>query len=275
MRAEMENAKREREELMNKLAASEQEKSEQQRRLREQMELELKKNEREKALFAEAARIAREEAERLAPERAEAEKAAREAEELRIQQERERVELERLEEQRRAEVLRIERERALREEEMRNAERIAEQERQRSMDRLAEAKARNEQMAKEMADRMLRATEQTAPASEPSAPVVKAPEPAPVVNPRPEYTYVRKLVRLIFRHNVDPNVTTRIKEKIVMALDHFGKADVYMKIKAAIPEPNVVALNFAEYPEQEMQMLIDIIRILGNSDLGITKIIME
>lgn len=275
MRTEMENAKREREELMTKLAASEQEKSEQQRRLREQMELELKKNEREKALFAEAARIAREEADRLNAERAEAERAAKAEEERRLAEERERAELERIEAERRAEVLRIEREKAAREEERRNAERLVEEARQRSKDRLAEARARNEQMAREMAERMLRTEERSEPAPEAlTSEPVKA-EPVAEVKPRPEYTYVRKLVRLIFRHNVDPNITSRIKEMIVMALDCFGKADVYMKIKAAIPEPNVVALNFAEYPEQEMQMLIDIIQILGNSDLGITKIIME
>ena len=126
MRAELEHMKLERAELENRLAERERQNAEWERRIREQTELELKKNEREKELFAEAARIAREENERLIRERDEKLRAERELEARRAAEEREREELARIEAQRAAEVARIEREmvaeRTAREEEKKRAE---------------------------------------------------------------------------------------------------------------------------------------------------------
>ena len=89
------------------------------------------------------------------------------------------------------------------------------------------------------------------------------------------YTYVSKIVKLMFRHRVDPHVTSRIHELITDALGYFHKEHVYMKVRASIPESSTVVLNFVKIPKEEMDLLIDIIKILGNSDLGISKIIME
>ena len=93
----------------------------------------------------------------------------------------------------------------------------------------------------------------------------------PMIN----YSYTSKLVRLLFKGSIDPNVTARLYELISKALTEFGKEKVYIKIKASMPDDASVVLNFVKFPEEEYQLLIDIINYLGHSDLGIYKIILE
>jgi hypothetical protein len=80
---------------------------------------------------------------------------------------------------------------------------------------------------------------------------------------------------LLFRHNIDPNVNARIRELISAALTQFGKQHVYIKVRASIPDNTTVILNFVKIPEEELDLLVDIVKYLGNSDLGIYKIIVE
>lgn len=249
---------------------------EQEARLREQLELEAREKAREKMLFAEAARLAREEHERLAAERAEADalKAAEEAriESLRFEEQQRLAEEERI----RAERLRIENEARVRAEEA--VRRRAEVEA-----RAAEARAFMEREARLSADSKAASSDEYARVA-PTAPEVNtaesyAPvaEPAPVAVPAPApvYTYTSKMVRLMFRRNIDPNVTSRLHEMISIALSHFGKENVYIKVKASIPDSSTVILNFVKIPEEELDLLVDIIKFLGNSDLGIYKVILE
>jgi hypothetical protein len=107
--------------------------------------------------------------------------------------------------------------------------------------------------------------------SEPEAPSApeKAPEePAPV-------RYVSKVADISFRHPVDPNITKRIQDIIVTTVKYFGKENVYMKIKASIPDNYMVRLEFVKIPENESELLNDIIRVLGHSKLGITKVLLD
>ena len=62
---------------------------------------------------------------------------------------------------------------------------------------------------------------------------------------------------------------------ISFALAEFKKENVYMKVKASTPDSTTVILNFVKFPEEEMPLLVKIINYLGNSDLGIYKIILE
>ncbi len=103
------------------------------------------------------------------------------------------------------------------------------------------------------------------------AEVTNVPDPEPVVN----YTYVTKIVRLLFKRAMDPNITVRIHELISEALTNFGKSNVYMKVKASVADNSTVILNFVEFPEEEFDLLVRIINYLGNNDLGIYKIILE
>ncbi len=87
--------------------------------------------------------------------------------------------------------------------------------------------------------------------------------------------YVSKVADITFRHPVDPNITKRIQEIIVTTVKYFGKEDVYMKIKLTIPDHYMVRLEFVKIPENESALLSDIIRVLGHSKLGITKVLLD
>jgi hypothetical protein len=50
---------------------------------------------------------------------------------------------------------------------------------------------------------------------------------------------------------------------------------VYIKIKATVPDATTVNLHFVKIPENETELLINIIKVLGKSDLGITKVFLE
>jgi len=155
-------------------------------------------------------------------------------------EEQHRLEAERL----RAERIKIEEERRL-DEERRRAEEAARKERE----RLAEA------------ERAKRAEE-----------VAKAEEPKYIDN---NYTYVSKTVRLLFRRSVDPNITARLHEIIKATLEYYGKEKVYMRIKATVPDSSTVCLEFVKIPLEEMELLSNIIKVIGNSGLGIAKAILE
>ncbi len=87
--------------------------------------------------------------------------------------------------------------------------------------------------------------------------------------------YVSKTADIFFRYPVDPNITKKIQDIIVSTVKYFEKEDVYMKIKATIPESKMVKLEFLEIPEGELALLTDIIRVLGHSKLGITRVLLD
>ena len=90
-----------------------------------------------------------------------------------------------------------------------------------------------------------------------------------------KYTYTSKLVKLLFRKSVDPNITSRIHEIIKATIEYYGKEKVYLKIKASVPDTSTVCLEFVQIPMEEMELLSNIIKVLGNSGLGIAKAIVE
>ena len=50
---------------------------------------------------------------------------------------------------------------------------------------------------------------------------------------------------------------------------------MYIKIKATVPDATTVNLFFEKIPAEENELLIDIIKVLGRSDLGIVKAILD
>lgn len=256
-------------------------------KLEEQIELFEKEKIRQKNLFVEAARQAKEESDRTEAELAEAEELRR-IEEARLnalraaEEDRIRAEEEALEQKQRAE------------EEARRRLLEAE-ERKRSIEQRAyEARLRMEARAREAAEARAASSAEYArivpvakvmpeesvpyapyaayaPAEEPESTPALEVIPEPVIN----YTYTSKIVRLLFKRAMDPNITVRIHELISEALTEFGKSNVYMKVKAGITDNSTVVLNFVEFPEEESQLLVDIINYLGHADLGIYKIILE
>ncbi len=183
-------------------------------RMRAELEEQLRREAKERERFAEAAKIALEQARREEEEKAREEALAKAVEERRAAEER----------RAQAEAARAEEER-----------------------RIAEEKAKKEKENEAIAGN------------------VKS----------KNYTYTSKSVRLLFRRTVDPNITARIYEIIKTTLEYYGKDKMYMRIKATIPDTTTVILEFVEIPMEEMALLSNIIKVLGNSGLGIAKAVVE
>ena len=272
-------------------------------KLEEQIELYEKEKLRQKNLFAEAARQAKEELDKNAAERAEAEAslAAEESrlEAIRAEAERVRREAE-LEEQKakiEAEALRRMNERARPTktiEERALEARLAMEERARRLaeERMGSVGAPTASAAPVVAPVAPAAADEitTAPVSdaENTAPVmpeqnvaeesIPAPVSAPeeVSAPEGRYNYTSKLVRILFKNTVDRNsITMIIHDLIKEALKLYGYEKLYMEVKAGVADNNTVILNFIKYPEEEYDLLVNIIKYIGNAGLGIYKIILE
>lgn len=83
--------------------------------------------------------------------------------------------------------------------------------------------------------------------------------------------YITKTVKLIFARSVDPNVITRIQQLIKATVDYYGKDAVSLRIRATFTDSRTVELEFVELPIDEMPLLGNIIRVLGQAGLGIVK----
>ncbi len=226
----------------------------------------------EEARLAEEARKAEEA--RLAEEARKAEEArlaeeARKAEEARLAEEARKAEEARLaEEARKAEEARLAQE-ARKAEEARLAEEARKAEEARYIPETKEA------MEARLAEEARAAVEarfaQELRMAEEERRAQSAPAPAEPI----AYTYTEKLVHLIFRHPVDPNVMTRIHELMTDTIRYFKKESVFIKVKASIPSEDTVDLHFTQFPEEERQLLVDMIQVLGNSDLGIGRVVVD
>jgi transcription antitermination factor NusG len=102
-------------------------------------------------------------------------------------------------------------------------------------------------------------------------PMEEVVEEKPVIN----YTYIAKNVKLLFRYSVDPNITLRIQEILAATLKHFDKADLHIRVRATVPDNASVILEFLEFPQEEIELLYEIIKVLGASGIGIAKAILE
>ena len=152
-------------------------------------------------------------------------------------------------------------------------ERLAE-ERRRIEDerRLAEDRARAEAEARVQVERALEAERIRAAqaAAAQNAPVEEEP-----VDKYADYTYIAKNVKLLFRHTVDYNVTVEIQKILVKTLEKLDKSDLHIRVRATVPDTTTVLLEFVEFPEQEMDLLCEIIKVLGSAGLGIAKAVLE
>ena len=235
-------------------------------RLREENErlAKIAKEAEERRIAEEEAKKAEEEARRLAEEERARELEAKKAEEERIRaeieeklrleaKERERVaEAARMavEEQKRLEAERAEK--ALREREealAREAERLRREEDER---RALEERRREEQRRREEEERIRREEEEA----------------------RKKIAIISKRAKLLFRYAVDVNVIKRIKEVVEQTLVSSGKEKLNIHIKAYPQDSNSIALEI-RLPQNEMDLLVSMMKALGGASLGITKIILE
>ncbi|MBO5879313.1 MAG: hypothetical protein J6Q68_02015 [Clostridia bacterium] len=97
-----------------------------------------------------------------------------------------------------------------------------------------------------------------------------------VAESEPKIKYVTKNVSLIFRRGgVDSSMTRRVREIIVATIKYLHKENVYVRIKATVVDSTTLNLTFSELPESEQQLVVDIIQVLGKSNIGVTKAILE
>lgn len=89
------------------------------------------------------------------------------------------------------------------------------------------------------------------------------------------YTYMEKKAHLIFRNPLDPNITTSIRDELKAALHGFNRDDLYIRVRATITAPDTVELDFLQFPAEEKELLIQLLKVLGNSHLGIRKIVLD
>ena len=206
---------------------------------------------------------------RLEAEKAEEERRLREEIDARIKAENR--ERERLEEAARLAVIeqrRIEEEKA-------EAERREEEAR-----RLAEESARREEEAKRLEEEREREAERIRRETEIARGNVTEEEipekSSTVINAADsDYTYISRKVKLLFKNIVDPNITARIYEIIKATVEYYNKESVSIRIKATVPDEKTVVLDFIRIPEEEGELFVNIIKVLGNSNLGITKAIVD
>ena len=85
---------------------------------------------------------------------------------------------------------------------------------------------------------------------------------------------VTKQAKLLFRYSVDLNVIKRIKEVVEAVLVDNKKEKLNIHIKAYPNDANSIALEI-KLPQNEMDLLVSMMKALGGASLGITKIILE
>ena len=209
-------------------------------RLRAELEAKIKEEERERDRLAEAARIAVEEQRRK--EAAEREEAARREAERIAREEEARREAERaaLEAARNAEAERIRRE--------------------------MEERARAEAAAKAEAEAAAKA-EAEAAAAEAAAEAARKAEKAKAL--------VSRHAKIIFRHPVDLNMIGSIKEVVEQTLVKQGKENIHIHIKAYQESKETINLEILRLPENENDLLVAIVKAIGNAKIGVSKIIVE
>ena len=178
-----------------------------------------------------------------------AEKMRLEAENKAKEQARMKAELEaelRREAEEKARLAEVERIRKLEEEKAAEAKRVAEENARREAERAREAeRIRLEQKKQEELARKL--AEENKP------------------------KYISKTAEFSFRRALDPNITKRIYEIVKGTIEYYGKQDVYIRIKASVPDNTTVRLEFLEVPESESELVVNIIKVIGKSDLGVVK----
>ena len=91
----------------------------------------------------------------------------------------------------------------------------------------------------------------------------------------PVYTFGSYMVCMQFERAVDPNIHGRIRTLIENTVQYFKKESVPISVRSTVEEGQVVRLHFYRMPKEEHDLLIHIIKVLGNSDLGVKKITLE
>ncbi len=224
--------------------------------------LRLKYEAEARARAEEAAEELRREHERLRLENERLLEIARAAEEDRARHERELAEAEERHKKEEEELrLRIE---AQMQREARERDRMAETARLAVLER---KRAEEEKRAREAAKAAAQVKEST---------ISETPKETPAPRPEPaREEFLTKKAKLIFRTTPEVNVINRIKDIIEDTLVALGKTDVKMHIRAFPMDATTIGLDIVKMPPSETELLVTIMKALGNARLGISKITVE
>lgn len=194
-------------------------------------------------------------------------------EELRLESERAR----RAEDMLRREIEARDREEARERDRIAEAARISIEEQRRleeeALRREEEARLEQERIARERAAEEVRRQEEARRATV-TAPVT----PAIAVTPPVQQTmddFMSKRVKIIFRQPVDFSIMGKIKEAIERTLVSAGKSDVPIFMKAYPEDNDIITLHITKMPKSEYDLLIAIVKAIGNAKIGVTKILLE
>ena len=88
-------------------------------------------------------------------------------------------------------------------------------------------------------------------------------------------SYMSKKAKLLFRRSVDLNVIKKIQAIVEQTLVANNKQNIHIHMKAYPQDNNTITLDILKMPEEETELLVSIIKAIGNGGLGITKIILE
>jgi hypothetical protein len=93
--------------------------------------------------------------------------------------------------------------------------------------------------------------------------------------PVTEVAYISRKAKLLFRKPVDLNVIKSIKEIVEQTLIANHKENVQIRMKAYPLDSTTIALDIIRMPASESELLVSIIKAIGNGGLGIGKITLE
>ena len=85
---------------------------------------------------------------------------------------------------------------------------------------------------------------------------------------------VQKNVNLVFRNSFDPNIMHTIKQIIVDTITSLDKSDVDISIHATQGDYNLIVLQI-KLPSDEIDLLVNIGKAIGNARIGVIKVSIE
>ncbi len=90
-----------------------------------------------------------------------------------------------------------------------------------------------------------------------------------------EPKYISKRAKIIFRRAADANIIGKIREIIEETIKQNNKQHVRIHMKAYQEDRDVVNLDVLKMPADEQELLIAIVKAIGNARIGVIKIILE
>ena len=86
-----------------------------------------------------------------------------------------------------------------------------------------------------------------------------------------EYTYESRVVHLTFDRPIDPNLIGQIQRLMTDTIAYFNKSHVSISVRAEMTGQTTLDLNFVRIPKEEEPLLINIVKVLGRSNIGIRR----